>query len=431
VRRCFGVAENPQNSLLSNILVDIDRLDKKNNGDTIVPVPTPFHPRTSELCTSLRYKDWAGYYAVCSYDTYPEREYFALRHAAGLIDVTPLYKFEVHGPDAAAFLSRLMVRNIEKLKIGQVGYCCWCDGEGKVIDDGTVARFDETHFRVTSNWPSVAWFGRFSRGFDVEIEDSTHRIGALAVQGPFSRDILRCVSETDISGLGFFRQTRSRIEGIDVDISRTGYTGDLGYEIWVDAANALPVYDAVMTAGKNYGLIPAGLDAMDVTRIEAGYLLNGIDYFNANHCVIESRKSTPYELGFGWMVKLKRGPFNGREALAAEKARGPEKLLVGLHIDWDEHAALFARRGLPPEISTTPWRTPVPVYDEGGEQVGYANSGSWSPVLKKNLALATVKAEHGQTGTRLRFEVTVEYERRTVAATVVDKPFFDPERKRA
>jgi aminomethyltransferase len=401
---------------LFNILADISPSDDQNNGEQIVPVPTPFHTRTSELCTSLRYKDWAGYYAVCSYDTYPEREYFALRNAAGLIDVSPLYKFEVHGPDAAEFLSRLMVRNIKKLKIGQVGYCCWCDGDGKVIDDGTVARIDDDYFRVTSNWPSVAWFGRFSRGFDVEIEDSTHRIGVLAIQGPFSRDILGVVSES--------------IDGIDVHLSRTGYTGDLGYEVWVDAANAVPVYDAVMSAGKNYGLVPTGLDAMDVTRIEAGYLLNGIDYYNANHCVIESRKSTPYELGFGWMVKLKRGPFNGREALVAEKARGPKRLLVGLQIDWDEHAALFAKLGLPPEISTAPWRTSIPVYDEGGEQVGYATSGSWSPILKKNLALATVRSDFGGIGTPLRFEVTVEYERRTVAATVVDKPFFDPERKR-
>ncbi len=410
---------------------DIRRFDGQYIGEQTVPVPTPFHARTSQLCTSLLYKDWAGYYAVRSYDTYPEREYFAIRHAAGLIDVTPLYKFEIYGPDAAAFLSRLMVRDIAKLSVGQVAYTCWCDGKGKVIDDGTVTRIDDAYFRVTSNWPSVAWFGRFSRGFDVEIEDSTHRIGGLAVQGPFSREILGVVSETDIGGLGFFRQTRSRIDGIDVHISRTGYTGDLGYEIWVDAAQAVPVYDAVLSAGKSYGLLPAGLDAMDVTRIEAGFLLNGIDYFNANHCVIESRKSTPYELGFGWMVKLKRGPFNGRDALAVEKTHGPDRLLVGLHIDWDEHAALFAERSLPPEIPTAPWRTPVPVYDEGGEQVGYATSGSWSPILKKNLALATVQADHGVTGTPLRFEVTVEYERRTVAATVVDKPFFDPERKRA
>ncbi|UCG51223.1 MAG: aminomethyltransferase family protein [Candidatus Latescibacterota bacterium] len=396
-----------------------------------MPVPTPFHSRTSECCTSLLYKDWAGYYAVRSYDTYPEREYFAIRHAAGLIDVTPLFKCEVYGAGAAAFLSQIMVRNIAKLKVGQVAYCCWCDGRGKVIDDGTVARIDDTYFRVTSNWPSVAWLSRFSRGVEVTIEDSTHNIGALAIQGPYSREVAKIVSDIDVGELGFFWTTPSRIDGVDVHISRTGYTGDLGYEIWVDKKYAVKVWDAVMSAGKGYGLLPAGLDAMDITRIEAGYLLNGVDYYNANHCIIESRKSTPYELGFGWMVKLKRGSFVGRDALVVEKSRGPQRLLVGLHIDWDEHAALFAEHGLPPEIASAAWRTSIPVYGESGEQIGYANSGTWSPILKKNLALATVKAPFGKEGSKLRFEVTVEYERRTVTATVVKKPFFDPERKRA
>jgi aminomethyltransferase len=379
----------------------------------------------------LLYKDWAGYYAVRSYDTYSDREYFAIRNAAGLIDVTPLYKFEVYGTDAAAFLARIMVRNITKLKVGQVAYCCWCDGQGKVIDDGTVSRLDDTYFRVTSNMPNLAWFGRFSRGFDVTVEDSTHRYGALAIQGPFSRKILEEVSETSITDLGYFKTTPSKIDGVEVTISRTGFTGDLGYEVWVANDRAVTVYDAIMAAGKGYHLLPAGLDAMDITRIEAGYLLNGIDYFNANHSVIESRKSTPFELGFSWMVRLKRDPFNGRDALAAEKKRGPERMLVGLEIDWDEHAALFAELGLPPEIAAAAWRTSVPVYNESGEQIGYATSGTWSSILKKNLAMATVQSRYGELGMKLKFEVTVEYQRRMVTATVVKKPFFDPERKQA
>jgi aminomethyltransferase len=395
-----------------------------------MPIPTPFHPRTSELCTSLLYKDWAGYYAVRSYDTYVEREYFAIRHSAGLIDVTPLFKYEVHGRDAAAFLSRVMVRNIEKLKIGQVAYCCWCDEQGKVIDDGTVSRLSDVYFRVTSTEPNFSWFSRFTRGYDVNLEDSTHRIAALSLQGPTSRAILSELTEGAVEDVGFFRVIKTEIGGTSVHVSRTGYTGDLGFEIWTRNDDALDVYNGTLVAGSKYGMLPAGLDAMDVTRIEAGFLLNGVDYYNTNHCMIERRKSTPYELGLGWMVALNRDPFNGQAALAREKQTGPARVLVGLDIDWDEHEAIFNEFGLPVEICTAAWRTSVPVYSDAGDQVGYATSGAWSPILKKNLALATLRADYGAEGTQLRFEVTVEYERRSVKATVVKKPFFDPERKR-
>jgi aminomethyltransferase len=396
-----------------------------------MPIPTPFHPRTCELCTSFLWKDWSGYYSVRSYDTYPEREYFAIRHTAGLIDVTPLFKYEVVGPDAPEFLSRIMVKNIQKMKIGQVAYLCWCDEAGKVIDDGTVSRLDESYFRVTSNAPNLAWFRRFSRGYDVTIIDSTHRIGALALQGPQSREILEQVSDADIDHLKYFQVTKSKLDGVDVHISRTGFTGDLGYEIWVKNENAVQVYDTLLYTGVAYGLLPAGLDAMDVTRIEAGFILYGVDYFGANHAMIESRKSSPFELGLGWTVGLKRKPFTGQPALKREKKEGPRRRLVGLELGWDELEKLFADRGLPPEVPSAAWRHSVPVYNDAGSQVGYANSGAWSPILKCNLALATVESAYSEIGTRLQFEVTVEYERRTVPATVVEKPFFNPERKRS
>ena len=382
------------------------------------------------MCTSLLYKDWAGYYAVRSYDTYPDREYYAIRNAVALIDVTPLYKYEVHGPDAARFLSRVMVRDITKLKIGRVYYCCWCNGEGKMVDDGTVARLDDTYYRVTSSEPAYAWLQRFTAGSRVTVDDSTRRLGALSVQGPNSRALLVDIAGPDVEGLGYFQVVRTAINGVDVELSRTGYTGDLGYEVWVRAGDALKVWDVIAEAGTRYGALPVGLDAMDITRIEAGYILNGVDYYNATRCMIASRQSTPFELGLGWMVRLQRDPFNGRDALVCEKRSGPKRVLVGLVTDWDEYEELFARHGLPPELSTAAWRTPVPVYDEGGVQVGYANSGAWSPTLKRNLALATVKAPYGNPGTRVRFEVTVEYERKTVAATVVERPFLDPPRKR-
>jgi aminomethyltransferase len=259
-----------------------------------MPIPSPFHTRTSELCTSLLWKDWGGYYAVRSYDTYLEREYFAFRHAAGMIDVTPLFKYEVHGPDAAAFLSRVMVKNIAKLEVGQVTYICWCDDMGKVVDDGTVSRLDETYFRVTAAEPSLAWFHRYARGYDVTIEDSTERLAALSIQGPNSREILKRASDADLDTLGFFRLTRAKLDDLDVIISRTGYTGDLGYEVWIPSEQAVGLWDALIDAGKGYGLEPAGLDALDITRVEAGFIMNGVDYYSANHCLIESRKSTPY-----------------------------------------------------------------------------------------------------------------------------------------
>ena len=393
----------------------------------------------------MRWKDWAGYFAVCSYDAYHEREYFAFRHAAGLMDVTPLFKYEIQGPQAALFLSRVMVRNITKLKVGQVTYCCWCDDEGKVVDDGTVWRLGETHFRATAAEPNLAWFTRHARGYDVVIEDRTASIATLSLQGPNAREILKQAADADLDNLGFFRLTTSRIDGrvssptggrrytggaFDATITRTGYTGDLGYEIWVENRHAEPLWDALVSAGKAYGLEPAGLDALDMCRIEAGFIMNGVDYFSANHCLIESRKASPYETGLGWTVDLDRDPFNGQAALRAEKQHGPRHQFVGLEIDWDEYEALFARHGLPPQVPTSAWRDAVPVYTARGAQVGQATSGSWSPTLKKNLALATIDAPHAKIGTELRIEVTVEYIRRTVKAIVARKPFFDPKRKR-
>ena len=396
-----------------------------------MPVGTPFHPRTSELCTSLLYKDWAGYYTVCSYDTCHEREYYALRNAAGLIDVSPLFKYEVSGKDAAAFLSRVMVKDINELKVGRCTYLCWCDDHGKVLDDGTVSRLDETCFRVTAAEPTFSWLMRQSRCFDVTIEDSTDKIGTLSLQGPTSRDILKNVSDADMDGLGYFGLTQAKLDGVDVVISRTGYTGDLGYEVWVEREQALHVYDAIMAGGRDYRIQPVGLDAMDVTRIEAGYIMNGVDYFSSNTCLIESRKSTPYEIGLGWTVDLNRDPFIGQHALKAEAANGSVWALVGLVFDWPAFERLFDEFGLPPQLPGGAWRTPVPVYDKGGVQVGQATSGAWSAILKDNLALATVKTAHAMPGTVLQIEVTVEFERRRVPAIVTKTPFFDPPRKKA
>ena len=379
----------------------------------------------------MRWKDWAGYYAVCRYDTHHDREYFAFRHAAGLIDVTPLYKYDVRGRDAAAFLSYITVRDIGKLKPDQVTYCCWCDDRGKLLDDGTVWRLADDFYRVTSAEPSLDWFVRHRRGFEVTVEDVTDRIAALSLQGPTSREILRQASDADMDGLKFFRLTPATIDGVEVIITRTGYTGDLGYEVWTPNEHAGALWDALIAAGRPFGIEPAGLDAMDVTRVEAGFILNGVDYYTARRCLIEKRMSTPYEAALGWTVNLDREPFIGQEALLAEHASGPAREFVGLVVDWDEFEALHAAWGLPPEVCTEAWRISRPVYLPDGRQVGYATSGAWSPMLKQNLALATVNAPHSAVANRLKLEVTVEYERKPVTAIVTEKPFFNPPRKRA
>lgn len=395
-----------------------------------MPLPTPFHPRTAALCSSLRWKSWAGYHAVCSFDVHHEAEYYAVRHGAGLLDVSPLFKLDVRGRDAGAFLSYVTARDITRLKPGQVGYGCWCDDDGKVLDDGTVTCFGAGEYRVTSADPSWSWLVRHAGGFDVTVEDVSSQLAALALQGPRSREILAAVCGSEVASLGFFRAARLRSGPLEIDVTRTGYTGDLGYELWVPPRHALPLWDALMEAGAHHGLLPMGLDALDLCRIEAGFILMGVDYVSARRALTAARKSSPYEIGLGWTVHAEREPFLGQAALRRELRDGSDWSLVGLVIDWDELEALYDGFGLPPSLPSAAWRTAVPVYLPGGRQVGQATSGAWSPTLKQNLALASVRAPHGLPGTRLQIEVTVEYERRRVTAHVVKPPFFDPPRKK-
>jgi aminomethyltransferase len=396
-----------------------------------MPIPTPFFPRTSALCTSMKWKEWAGYYAVCSYDTFHGPEYIAFRNSAGLLDVTPLFKYRVSGPDAATFLSRIMVRDITKLGVGRVSYCCWCNDLGKVIDDGTVMRRAEHEFFVTSADPSFSWFARFRRGYDIELIDISDQIAGLALQGPTSRDILKHVCDADLDSLKYFSTAKAKADGFDLYISRTGYTGDLGYELWVENEHALKLWDAVMDAGRNYDIRPAGLDALDVTRVEAGLILKDVDYFNALHALIDNRTSSPYEISLGWTVNLNREPFNGQAALQAEQQQGSKWAIVGLDIDWPQIEELYYKCGLPPEIGSHAWRSSIPIYTDKSKkiQAGYATSGTWSPLLKKNIALATVEKKYDVIGSELQFEVTVEHKRHTVSALVSKTQFYNPERK--
>ncbi len=398
-----------------------------------MPIPSPFHERTSKLCTSFRWKDWSGYAAVCSYDVSHDREYFAFREGAGLLDVSPLFKYEVHGRDAAALLSRMMVRDVSKLKVGRVGYSCWCDDYGKVIDDGTVTRLDEDYYRVTAADPSLHHLQAVGRGMQVTIEDSSAKLAAVALQGAKSRDVLKACSDADLDKLKFFGATKCKLDGLDVWITRTGYTGDLGYEVWVEKAGALKMWDAISDAGVAYNLEPAGLDALDVTRIEAGFILLGIDYFSAPKVVLEARKSTPGEIGLGWIVDFDRPKFPnfiGREALENERKQGSPWSMVGLEVSWESLEALYESYSLPPSLPATARRDGLPVYDDEGTQVGKVTSHTWSPILKKYIALTSVLTTHAKVGTVLQMEHTVEFERKKVPATVVKTPFYDPERKK-
>ena len=368
--------------------------------------------------------------SAISYDLTHEREYHAIRSAAGLIDVSPLYKYRISGGDAATLANRVVTRDITKLAVGQVYYTPWCDSGGKVRDDGTLHRLANSDFRLTSAQPTLLWLHENAEGLKVEIEEETEQIGALALQGPRSRDILREITDGDLAKLRYFHVIQAQIEGIAVHISRTGYTGDLGYEIWVDARDAVPLWDAIMRTGAQYGLAPAGLLALDIVRVEAGLLLVDVDYMPTHRAVIDLRKSSPFELGLGWTVSLDKANYVGRAALRAEQVRPAEWKFRGLEIDWLSLEDAYAEVNLPPQIPGITLRESVPVY-AGGEQVGYATSRSWSPTVKKYLALAHLRAEHAKIGTELKLEVTVEHQRRKAIARVTKTPFFDPERKRA
>ena len=391
---------------------------------------TPFHARTAQLCESQAWRRWAGHMVASSYDLLHDREYHAIRSAAALLDVSPLYKYLVTGRDAARLLDRVVTRNVGKMKTGQVVYTPWCDAEGKVIDDGTVSRLDDATFRMTAADPTQRWLHLNATGLDVSVEDVSETTAALALQGPNARVILQQLTETDLSGLKYFRLTSAHLRGIPVTISRTGYTGDLGFEVWVDAAQAIPLWDAIIAAGTPYGITAAGMLALDVARIEAGLMLLEVDYVSAHHALIESQKSSPYELNLGWAVSLEKEAFVGRAALDAEARRGPEWQFVGLAVDWESLERLYAAVHLPPRLPSTAWRTSVPVY-AAGAQVGYATSGCWSPLLKQYIALAHLRSAYAAPGTAVAMEMTVEHHRQQASARVVKTPFFNPDRKRA
>jgi aminomethyltransferase len=394
-------------------------------------VGTAFHPRTQQLNKKFEWREWAGYFAASVYADSHDIEYNAIREAAALIDVSPLYKYRVSGPDAERLVDRVITRDATKIKDRGVIYTCWCDEDGKVIDDGTVARLDDNSFRWTAADPSFRWFSLNAAGLDVEIEEITEKVSALALQGPRSRDVLTAATNERWDDVRYFTRRPTEIHGLSVDVSRTGYTGDLGYELWVDSDNAVELWDALMSEGAPFGVRPAGLLALDVVRIEAGLILIEADFFSSRHALIPEQAYSPFEIGLGKLVNFKKGDYIGKRALAAEaSAGGPPRRLVGIEVDWYGIESAFSSQGLPPVVPTAASRVPVPVYSKG-KQVGRVTSTTWSPTLKKCIALASVSPAQEPVGTQLQVEWTVEARRGRVPAQVVPLPFFDPPRKKA
>ncbi len=352
-----------------------------------MPIGTAFHERTFALCQSLNYREWSGYYTVSVYEVHHEHEYNAIRNACALIDISPLYKYLVTGKDATKLVNRVITRDVNKVAVGQVIYACWCDEDGKVIDDGTITRLEENKYRWTAADPSLRWFRQNGLNMEVQIEDISEQTAALALQGPTSAKLLKTVADADITNLKYFRKTSGKIAGVPVDISRTGYTGDLGYEIWIPWNDAVKVWDALMDKGKQFDIHAAGMLALDVSRVEAGLLLIEVDYTSSKKALIPSQKYSPYELGFGKMV--------------------------------------------PSQAS----RVAVPVYansaNSNAKHVGKATTTAFSPLLKKLIAMASVGTEYSKPGTKLQMELTIEAQRMKTTATVVSLPFFNPKRKTA
>jgi aminomethyltransferase len=399
-----------------------------------VAIGTPFHPRTAPLCTSHSWRRWSGFLAASSYGDFVPPEYAAIRNAVAVIDVSPLYKYEVSGRDAATLLDRVVTNDVTRLEPGQVLYTPWCDRDGKVRQDGTLFRLDADRFLLNAAEPAGAWLAEAARGLDAAIADRSRTLAALALQGPTSRALLAALAgDAAIAELRFFRLVETRLAGVPALVSRTGYTGDLGYEVWVDAEHALRLWDALVVAGGPFGLTPCGLLALDIARLEAGFVLLNVDYVSAESARLDADRVSPYTLGMGWAVKLDKGPFAGRDALAVEKERGARSRVVGLEVAWDAVESLYlGEAGMMPDLPLLACREAVPVYDpSSGRQVGRATTRVWSTLLKRYVALATVESAWAAPGSQLGLEMTVHWRRRTAPARVVPTPFFRPARARA
>lgn len=376
---------------------------------------TPFHSRIAPLCRTNLWERWSGYTTVTLFYSETE-EYFAIRNTASLYDISPMIKYRLSGRDAARVANRLMTRDISRCAVGQAFYSPWCNGAGKVIEEGTIFRLGENDFRVNCAEHQLTWFEASAYGFDATVTDVTQEIAGLALQGPSARLVLRDFGLRDIDKLGYFRLADFQVDGLELTVSRTGFTGDLGYELWVSPQDAETSWDRLMEAGNVHGLRTIGSRVLNTARIEAGNILINVDYVAANRALRESQTRSPFGLALDWAVNFKKDHFNGRQALLAERAAGgPPKRLVGLDIQ--------GRRAA----------TGAYLYD-GRKEVGQVTSATWSPILKKNVALATIDARYAMPGRQLMADIyymkEITQARIEATARVVDHHFFRPSRRR-
>ncbi|MCH7846356.1 MAG: aminomethyl transferase family protein [Acidobacteria bacterium] len=395
---------------------------------------TPFHERTSAANETGLWSHWAGHLVVTKYQINEKVEYFALRNAAGVLDTSALFKYRIYGRDAERLLSGVLARDIRKCRPGKAQYTMWCDDRGFLIEDGVVLRTSSDEFLLTSAEPNLAYLESMIGGDQAAVEDITDHYGILAVQGPASRTILSALAP-EVEDLSFFALTPAKIGDASVIISRTGYTGDLGYEIWADAADATDVWDAVTAAGTGRGLLPYGSLVMHMARIEAGLLLIDVDYQTSRFAWIDEQRATPIELGYGWMFKrLDRDDraFVGRGAIERELADGSSRFrLVGLDIDWRSYQRAHLDVGLPPTKDHVPVEWAMMVYDDARRVVGHASSFLYSPLLQRHIAIARLSPALAAPGTRVRIEVTINNLNYLVDAATRRLPFFNPARKTA
>jgi aminomethyltransferase len=395
---------------------------------------TPFHDRLSELNRTGLYSHWSGYLSALRYDMSAKHEYFAVRNSAGFFDTSPLFKYWIRGRDAERFLAGVLTRDVRQCRPGRAQYTIWCDDRGYVLEDGVVFRHSDTEFFMTTARPNLGYFTDLIGRLSVEIEDVSDDFGVLAVQGPRSREILETLTG-DVNGLAFFDLCSTKIGTAPVTLSRTGYTGDLGFEIFVGADDALPVLDAVIDAGAGRGLRPFGEDALLMTRIEAGLVLIDVEFSSSRLAYNDNERITPRELGFGWMLRgidAADRPFIGRAALRKELAEKTSRwLTVGLSVDWQQFDRLHTEAGLLTPKDETPLSYESMLYDDEGDRIGYATGLMYSPMLQRHIAMARVRPDLASPGSRVNLEFTIDHRYRTVAADVARLPLFNPTRKTA
>ena len=375
---------------------------------------TPFHERTYEACYNNDWYRWAGYKIAREYSN-TELEYTAMRNIAGVLDITPMHKYDIKGADAIKFVDKLVTRNVTEIKSGQVMYIIWCNEDGNVIDDGTVFCFNSNHLRIFCAERNLNWFSDTAIGFNVEVEDVSDTIAALAFQGPLSCKILNLLNVKDIENLKPFYFDNFNLNGCKVTISRTGFSGDLGYEIWCKNEDAINVWDSLFTFNRDYKVLPAGMNALDMVRIEAGFIQPNADFMSAEQALRPNRMRNPYELGMGWLVDLNKNYFTGKKNLINLKKKTLTKKLVGLDIQGDK-----------PAIGSV-------LYDKNKKEIGIVTAGMWSPSLKSNIAFGYVDKDHMKIGSKVFAEIyhpeELEYKKIWAECSVVKKQFFNPPRR--